>query len=539
MGLQIPGAQARAWLEMLNCGIEIRLVMEYKADSTRRTQDSEESNSDALRWTISAWGSEAPFTVELDHVEQIKRAISITNDELSVIANVIRRNRIPNPMRAMIGRVDAPIDVDGPFRACAVSFDFAKHMSKPNAASNWLKRVDFNFRNRDRRDGLRKILENLSKTVDHGCILIVAEDFLYKVLVDFVRVMPRFVVLKSGYGSSDIIPEHSLRKPSRASIISWLCANSGRAEEVGAIALFGAGLFELDIGAIRDLLDVDIFSVQPAADQPYWNIDLLPPAQPISSTDFPRISIVTVSFNQATFLERTIESVLNQGYPNLEYVIVDGGSTDGSVQIIDRYREHFSSVVVEPDNGQSDALNKGFRLTSGEVLNWLCSDDLLEPGALHRVAQAYVTHKPDLIVGGCVRIAEEREIELARHHTAVLMGETIPLNPLDILRFMGSWQRGHYFFQPEVFFSRRIWDAAGGFLKPHLFYAMDYDLWLRMAFAGAKIRHIPSFLGCSRVHTAQKTQNNQHYLHQLAQIMNEYKELFERLSSTLGSRPVN
>jgi GT2 family glycosyltransferase len=519
-------------MEMLNCGIEIRLVMEHKGDSTNQKPG-------ALKWKVSAWGSETPFTVALESVEQIKRAIYITNDEMSVIADIIRRNRIPFPTRAMTGRADMSIEIDGPFRAGAASFDFAKHKAKPNVALNWLKGVMFNLRNRAGRDGLNKVLEDLSKTVNHKRIIIVAEGFLYHVLVAFVRDMPRFVVLQDGYGSSETMSEASLRRPARASIISWLCANSGRAEEVGAIALFGASLLELDIGAIRDLLDVDIFSVRPAAEQPYWKIDLLPPAQPISSTDFPRISIVTVSFNQAAFLERTIESVLNQGYPNLEYVIVDGGSTDGSVQIIDRYREHFSSVVVEPDNGQSDALNKGFRLTSGEVLNWLCSDDLLEPGALHRVARAYIAHKPDLIVGGCVRIAEEREIELARHHTAVLMGETIPLNPLDILRFMGSWQRGHYFFQPEVFFSRRIWETSGGFIKPHLFYAMDYDLWLRMALAGAKIRHIPSFLGCSRVHTAQKTQNNQHYLHQLAQIMNEYRELFGRLSSTLGSRPVS
>ncbi len=523
-------------MEKPKCGIEFRTVMRH--NSTYRAQGSSESDSGGLRWTISAWGSETPFTVELRDVEQVKQAISITNDELLVIADVIRRNRIPFPKRAMANRVDASIEVDGPFKAGAVSFDFAKHKTKPNAALNWLKRVDFNLRNRDRRDGLNNALERLSKSVDHGRILIVAEEFLYNVLVDFVRDLPRFVVLQSAYGSTNTISEPSLRKPSRESILSWLCANSERTEQVGVIALFGAGLFEPDIGAIRDLLDVDIYRVQPTAAPPYWSADLLPAVQPVSNTDLPRISIVTVSFNQAAFLERAIESVLNQGYPNLEYVIVDGGSTDGSIQIIDRYREHLSSVVIEPDNGQSDALNKGFRLTSGELLNWLCSDDLLEAGALHRVAKAYVTHKPDLIAGGCVRIAEQRDVELARHHTALLMGETIPLDPLDMLRFMGSWQRGHYFFQPEVFFSRRIWNAAGGFIKPHLFYAMDYDLWLRMAFAGARIRHIPSFLGCSRVHAAQKTQNNQHYLHQISQIMNEYKELFGRLANTLDVSPV-
>jgi GT2 family glycosyltransferase len=511
----------------------VRYNSEYRVDG------SGESESGALRWTISAWGSDKPFTFELRHVEQVEQAISIAKDELLVIADVIRRNRIPFSGRAMAARVDESIEVDGPFKADTVSFDFAKHKTKPSAASNWLRRVDFNLCNRDRRDGLKKVLEKLLKTVNQGRIVIVAEDFLYQVLIELVREIPRFVVLQSGYGSADIMTAPSLRRPSSASILSWLCATSERAEQAGAIALFGAGLFELDTGAIRDLLDVDIYRVQLAAAPPYWNIDLLPVVEQISNTDFPRISIVTVSFNQASFLERTIESVLSQGYPNLEYVIVDGGSTDSSVQIIDRYREHLSSVVVEPDNGQSDALNKGFRLTSGELLNWLCSDDLLEPGALHRVAQAYMKHKPDLIVGGCVRITEKRDVELARHHSAVLMGETIPLDPLDMLRFMRSWQRAHYFFQPEVFFSRRIWDAAGGFIKPHLFYAMDYELWLRMAFAGARIRHIPTFLGCSRVHAAQKTQDNQLYLHQISQIIGEYKELFERLAPTLNLSPVS
>src|SRR5262249_11356533 len=146
---------------------------------------------------------------------------------------------------------------------------------------------------------------------------------------------------------------------------------------------------------------------------------------------------------------------------------------------------------------------------TGDLLNWLCSDDMLEPGALEKVAAAYQQHPADIFVGGCVRIGQTRREELFRHHTAIPFGGPTPLWFSDMLQFMESWQRAHYFFQPEVFFSRRIWEASGAYLKRHLYYAMDYDLWLRMALAGATAYHLPDMLGCSRVHATQKTQDDQ------------------------------
>ena len=246
---------------------------------------------------------------------------------------------------------------------------------------------------------------------------------------------------------------------------------------------------------------------------------------------WPKISVVTVSFNQAQYLEASIRSVLDQNYPNLEYIVVDGGSTDVSVEIIERYRDRCDTVILEPDRGQSDALNKGFARATGETMNWLCSDDLLEPGSLHEIGRAYRETGADIIAGGCMRIGETRDEERHLHHTRLPMGETVRLAPLDMLHFMGSWQASNYFFQPEVFFSRRVWEASGAYLKEHLFYAMDYDLWLRMALAGATAHHIPAIIGCSRIHAAQKTQADRKYLHQMRALMDEYKSMFAALKT--------
>src|SRR5262249_529742 len=110
----------------------------------------------------------------------------------------------------------------------------------------------------------------------------------------------------------------------------------------------------------------------------------------MSLTELPSITIVTPSYNQVAYIEETIESVLSQGYPRLEYIIIDGGSTDGSVEIIRKYEKHLAYWVSEKDKGQSDAINKGFRRATGEIFNWLCSDDTLEPGALVRVGEAFL-----------------------------------------------------------------------------------------------------------------------------------------------------
>src|SRR5437762_483466 len=122
---------------------------------------------------------------------------------------------------------------------------------------------------------------------------------------------------------------------------------------------------------------------------------------------WPRITIVTPSFNQAQFLEETIRSVLLQGYPNLEYIVMDGGSTDGSAEILEKYSPWIDHWVSEKDNGQADAIYRGFERATGEIIGWVNSDDLLLPGALAAHAEYFLRHhQAQLVMGGCLWIDE-------------------------------------------------------------------------------------------------------------------------------------
>ena len=135
--------------------------------------------------------------------------------------------------------------------------------------------------------------------------------------------------------------------------------------------------------------------------------------------DWPRITVVTVSYNQCCYLEQCVLSVLNQHYPNLEYIVVDAGSTDGSVELLRRYEHAFARLIVEPDRGQSDGLNKGFRFATGEILTWVNSDDMLAPLSLKRAAMAIRATGADLVAGTCERIGGDDDHVLYKHHAAL------------------------------------------------------------------------------------------------------------------------
>lgn len=180
---------------------------------------------------------------------------------------------------------------------------------------------------------------------------------------------------------------------------------------------------------------------------------------------YPKISIVTPSFNQAKYLDTTIRSVLDQGYPNLEYIIIDGGSTDGSVEIIQNYAPHLSYWVSEKDRGQSYAINKGFARSSGEIMGWLNSDDYYSPGSLWQVAEKLSEQKMTLLVGSAIQLDEENS------------GLKYVDKRKPSLRDMIYDNRT--FPQPSVFWTRDLWQTAGP-LDESLYFVMDYDLWLRM-----------------------------------------------------------
>jgi glycosyltransferase involved in cell wall biosynthesis len=208
-------------------------------------------------------------------------------------------------------------------------------------------------------------------------------------------------------------------------------------------------------------------------------------------TPAPTISIVTPSFAQGHFLERTLYSVVNQNYPALEYVVQDGGSTDETIEVLRRYEHSLLHWASEPDDGQGDAINRGFAHTSGEIMAYLNSDDLLLPGALAFVARYFAAHPDvDVVYGNRMMIDENDghigSLVLPRHDD----------EELTLLDFVP---------QETLFWRRSAWEAAGGQIDPSLRFAIDWDLLLRFRESGAKIVRLPRFLGAFRIHEEQKT----------------------------------
>jgi len=205
----------------------------------------------------------------------------------------------------------------------------------------------------------------------------------------------------------------------------------------------------------------------------------------------PAISIVTPTLNSGRFLERTLRSVLDQDYAPLEYTVKDGGSSDGTLVVLDRYRDHLAAVYIGKDAGQADALNQGFRQTTGEVMAYLNSDDLLLPGTLRYVARYFLTHPTVDVVYGHRVLLDENDQEIGRW--------VLPPHESRVL----SW--ADYVPQETLFWRRRIWEQIGAQLDDTLHFAMDWDLLLRFRAAGARFARLPRFLGAFRVHQGQKT----------------------------------
>ena len=211
----------------------------------------------------------------------------------------------------------------------------------------------------------------------------------------------------------------------------------------------------------------------------------------MSDHDLPLVSIVTPSFNQASYLEETICSVLEQDYPNIEYMIVDGGSTDGSAEIIEKYADKLAWWVSEADKGQTDAINKGFGRAKGRILAWINSDDTYEPGAVS-AAVKYLQEHPEvgMVYADCNFIDED--------------GHVIGKFGAAQTDYRHLRQGYVHIPQQTMFFRAELWHALGP-LDPSFYFAMDYDLWVRIA-SRAKIKYLPGQVWANfRIHTSGKT----------------------------------
>ena len=221
----------------------------------------------------------------------------------------------------------------------------------------------------------------------------------------------------------------------------------------------------------------------------------------------PKISIITPSYNQGQFIEETILSVRNQDYPNIEHIIIDGGSVDATVNILKKYEKDIK-WVSEPDNGQTHAINKGLRKASGEVLAWLNSDDLYLPDAISTVVNYYKKYPEyDFFFGDLQVISPEGKKLLITKECGFDKG----------IMFFG----GNPFGQPSTFFSKRMVERIG-YLDESLNWSMDYEYWLRAAHKGIQFKQIKEVLSKFRYHQTSKTISSH------SAIMKEHLEVLNR-----------
>lgn len=217
-----------------------------------------------------------------------------------------------------------------------------------------------------------------------------------------------------------------------------------------------------------------------------------------NSSSLPYISIITPSYNQGQYIEQTIQSVLDQNYPNLEYIIIDGGSTDNTLEIIKKYEKHLKFWVSEKDKGQANAINKGLQYCTGEIFNWLNSDDYLLPGALQNIANAFKGGAQ--MIAGKVRLFENNQtIEYVQHNKLSAKG-------------LMNWLPGIHFVQPGVWMRKELVQQCGG-IDETLHYSFDWDLYIRYLNRFPKVKYINDLLIHFRYHAQSKTVNFQDQFH--------------------------
>lgn len=210
--------------------------------------------------------------------------------------------------------------------------------------------------------------------------------------------------------------------------------------------------------------------------------------------EYPKFTVVTPTYNQGQFIEKTIDSVLSQGYPNLEFIIIDGGSQDNTVEVIKKYEHHLAYWVSEPDRGQSHAINKGMAKATGDYLTWLNSDDWYLPGALQHMSEVLSANPDAGMVVGTGHMVNQAGKEL----------NFISPTPEITLETLYTWLSGGDFLQPSSAFTRGSWESAGQ-INEEIHIALDVDLWLRMAKAGVKFVTTDALLSEALSHPQAKT----------------------------------
>jgi glycosyltransferase involved in cell wall biosynthesis len=234
-------------------------------------------------------------------------------------------------------------------------------------------------------------------------------------------------------------------------------------------------------------------------------------ALPSDCGDLPTISVVTPSYGYGHFIEWTIRSVLMQRYPKLELIVMDGGSRDSTVDVIRKYRSELKHAESKKDKGQADAVVRGFKHSTGEIMAYLNSDDMLAPGALEFVAQYFQDH-PD--------------VDMVYSHRVIVDGDN-KVTGHWILPEHSDWymQRWDYIPQETCFWRRSIYEKVGGIDRTYKF-ALDFDLFVRFMRAGARIQRVDRFLGAFRVHGVSKTSSELHEgtVHpEVARVWKKYK----------------
>lgn len=235
----------------------------------------------------------------------------------------------------------------------------------------------------------------------------------------------------------------------------------------------------------------------------------------------PKISIVTPSFNQSEYIEETIKSVIDQNYPNLEYIIIDGGSNDGSVNVIRNYEDKLAYWISEPDKGQYDAINKGFLRSTGDIMAWINSDDKYAPNSFSIVAEIFsmfpevewiTSLYPILWNGKGQAVGIDRVSGFDKH--SFYRGVNLPQKN----KYARSWIQ-----QESTFWRRSLWDKAGGMVNPHLNYAADFELWAHF-FEHAHLYGVYALIGGFRLQENRKTANHMdEYLNEALAVLDLYK----------------